>query len=259
MSGARWARCFLWLAWMGLRTVRASIYSAVVLPRLILIPGMAVDGRLFEPQREAFPDLEVPAWLAPESATESLARYGERMAAAVLKASSRGDSGRPIVVGGLSLGGMIALEMARHLGARAVAQIASCDHPSAVLPLLAACDPIGRVTPTPLLSLGKRVASLFVGRGGLPAEHRRLVVEMLRDIDIGFVRWSGRAVMAWPGVADAGAPVHHIHGTRDWVLPMSRLRTPPTQVVEGGAHVLNMSHAREVNEFLGRVLRENGA
>lgn len=229
------------------------------LPRLILVPGMAVDGRLFGPQREAFPDLEVPAWLEPESQRESLAHYAERLAAAALKSSARGGSVRRIVVGGLSMGGMLALEMARHLGARAVAQIASCDHPSAVLPVLAAGDKVGRVTPTPVLALGKRVATLFVGRGGLPAEQRRLVVHMLRDIDIEFLRWCGRAVMSWEGCEDPGVPVHHIHGTRDWVLPISRLRTPPTRVVEGGAHVLNMSHAREVNEFLGRVLREHGA
>ena len=34
-------------------------------PRLVLFPGLAADARLFEPQRRAFPQLEVPPWLMP--------------------------------------------------------------------------------------------------------------------------------------------------------------------------------------------------
>lgn len=208
---------------------------------------MGVDGRVFEPQREVLPRLEVPWWIAPEH-DESLSHYAERMAASLPKSSA------PTVVGGLSMGGMLALEMARHLNARAVVQIASCDHPDAVLPLLTMAEPIGQNVPTGVLSLGKRIAALFVGRGGVPREHRRLVQAMLKDMSIDFIRWAGFAITRWPGLKDPGVPVHHIHGTRDWVIPMSRLRTPPTRVVHGGAHVLNMSHAREVNAFLREVM-----
>lgn len=215
--------------------------------RLILVPGMGVDGRVFTPQRAAIPSIEVPAWIEPEK-DESLSHYAERLAA------SLPQSDRPTIVGGLSMGGMLALEMAQHLNAKAVVQIASCDHPDAVLPLLTMSEPVGQNVPTGVLSVGKRLAALFVGRGGVPAEHRRLVQDMLKDMSIDFIRWAGFAITHWPGLADPGMPVHHIHGTRDWVIPISRLRTPPTHVVQGGAHVLNMSHEREVNEFLRKVM-----
>jgi len=217
--------------------------------RLILVPGMGVDGRVFEPQRVVFPSLEVPKWIDPER-DESLSHYAERMAASLPRSEA------PIVVGGLSMGGMLALEMARHLRARAVVQIASCDHPDAVLPLLTMSEPIGQAVSTGTLHLGKRLAAMFVGRGGVPPEYRRLVQAMLRDMSIEFIRWAGFAVTRWEGLLDPGVPVHHIHGTRDWVIPMSRLRTPPTRVVRGGAHVLNMSHEREVNAFVREVMEK---
>ena len=215
--------------------------------RFILVPGMGVDERVFGPQRAAFPSMEVPAWIEPEK-DESLSHYAARMAASLSPSSA------PTVVGGLSMGGMLALEMARHLNARAVVQIASCDHPDAVLPLLTMAEPIGQNVPKGVLSLGKRVAALFVGRGGVPPEHRRLVQAMLKDMSIEFIRWAGFAITHWQGLKDPGVPVHHIHGTRDWVIPISRLRTPPTRIVQGGAHVLNMSHGQEVNDFLREVM-----
>ena len=87
--------------------------------RLVLLPGLGTTGELFRPQRRAFPDLEVPPWLDPHRG-ESLPGYGRRMAAALAPGPS------DLVLGGVSFGGMVALEMARHLPTRAVGLIASC-------------------------------------------------------------------------------------------------------------------------------------
>jgi thioesterase domain-containing protein len=62
---------------------------------------------MFGPQRAAFPHLEVPAWLDP-SPGETLASYGHRFADVI------GPRG-PLVIGGASFGGMVALEAARWL------------------------------------------------------------------------------------------------------------------------------------------------
>ena len=52
---------------------------------------------------------------------ESLPDYAARMAATI---KPSGDS--PLVIGGVSFGGMLAYEMARHMKADAVVLIASC-------------------------------------------------------------------------------------------------------------------------------------
>ncbi len=212
-------------------------------PRLVLIPGLGVDGRLFAQQRKAVPDLLVPEWHPPER-RETLAHYAERLAASV-----RGVERGPVVVGGLSLGGMLALEMSRHLAARAVVLIASCRNASAVCTPLHWAERLGRAAPSIMVSWALGLGPLVVGRGGgISREDRRLLGEMVRQVPVPFLRWGARAIMEWPGAEALPMPVHHIHGDRDWVIPLENVN--PTRVVRGGAHVLNLSHAREVNQFL---------
>lgn len=55
---------------------------------------------------------------------------------------------------------------------------------------------------------------------------------------------------AFPGLRLAS--VHHIHGTRDWVILPSRVK--PDVWVQGGAHLLNMSHPVEVNRWIAEGL-----
>ncbi len=227
---------------------------------------MGVDGRLFRPQVAAFAFAETPAWREPEP-RESLAHYAVRMAESVL-AQDRADA-RPIVVGGLSLGGMVALEMSRHLPAACVVLIASCRESDAVARLLKLAEFAARGIPLDVVERAKGLAPPFLGRGGagggpgrVPPADRALLGEMLATIPASFLRWAGRAIMEWPGATDVRIPVHHIHGDRDWVIPLSRVRRtrPPLEieVVAGGPHVLNLSHPGEVNAALARALAGAG-
>ncbi len=209
--------------------------------RLVLIPGLGADARVFGPQLRAFPDAIAPAWIEP-ARRESLASYAQRMAAGI-------DASSPLVLAGLSLGGMLALEMARHLPARRVVLIASCTHPSAVRRVMRAIEIAGRLWPLWSAEWIKSLAPPVMGRGGtVPPESRRVLIDMIRDTPADFIRWGGRAIFEWPGRADPGVPVAHIHGARDWVIPMKRVR--PTRIVPGGSHVLNLSHPDEVTRFL---------
>src|SRR4051812_19762115 len=94
--------------------------------RLILLPGLGADERMFAPQRATFPRLEVPRWLTPQP-RESLPDYARRMAAGI-------DPSEPLFLGGSSFGGMVALEMARHVRPRAVFLIGSCRAATASVP-----------------------------------------------------------------------------------------------------------------------------
>jgi pimeloyl-ACP methyl ester carboxylesterase/N-acetylglutamate synthase-like GNAT family acetyltransferase len=215
--------------------------------RLVLLPGLGTSGRLFDPQRRAFPDLEVPAWLEPRPA-ETLAAYGHRMAAAL-----RGY-GSSLVLGGVSFGGMVALEMARHLEPRAVILIASCTTGQALTPTARALARVGRRVPR-ALSVPPALAPLFAwafGAGG--GDERDLLVEVIRTSRPALVRWGLGAIAAWRPGAPPACPVRHVHGAADRLLRASRVHAD--RLLPGGGHLINLTHAEAVNAFVREVVEE---
>jgi pimeloyl-ACP methyl ester carboxylesterase len=197
---------------------------------------MGADERVFAPQARALPDLTVPRWIAPLS-DESLAQYAQRLA-------ERIDPARPCFVGGASFGGMVALEVARHLPhVLGCFLIGSVRSPRELPARLRALRPLGRFAP-------------FVPFGCLPLSARLILsmtdhpmVRQAADADPAFLRWACRAVLTWESRSDeAPFPVHQIHGDRDPILPFRCTR--PDVVVRDGGHVLTLSHPEQVSEFI---------
>jgi pimeloyl-ACP methyl ester carboxylesterase len=212
--------------------------------RLMLLPGLGADAELLEPQRREFPELEVLPWLDPRPG-ESLDDFGRRMAD-----SSTLDGGA--VIGGVSFGGMVATVMARHVRPRALVLIASCTSGRAVrgyrrivAPVLASV-PWKRPVPRASWPL---VAWFF---GARAPQHRQALYRLLAHAPTPFVQWGLSAILGW---APAPAPVtrlRHIHGTSDRLLPIGGVQ--PTEIVRGGGHFINVTHADEVNGCVRRAL-----
>ncbi len=83
--------------------------------------------------------------------------------------------------------------------------------------------------------------------------HRRLLIEMARDCDPGFVKWSAWATAHWKGEpqlsgGSAKVPIRHIHGERDSIIP--DVHREAHETIEGGGHLITWTHAKEVNAFL---------
>lgn len=213
--------------------------------RLILFPGLGADARMYEPQRAAFPGLEVPRWLEPRR-RETLADFARRM-------SERIDPAGPLFLGGSSFGGMVALEAARFLNPRAVFLIGSCRSPRSVPWSFRAAARVGRFAPGPVLrmihGLNSRSTWMF---GDLNPQQHAMMVAMMRDADPAFIQWGGHALTRWAGAGEPAAPVHHIHGGDDRIMPCRLVR--PDVIIPGAGHLLNVTHADEVNRFIAARL-----
>jgi pimeloyl-ACP methyl ester carboxylesterase len=213
---------------------------------LILLPGMAADERLFAPQRAAFPCLLVPAWIEPLP-QESLRSYAGRLARRI-------NPGHPCVVGGASFGGIVALEMAAHLQARACVLISSVRSPSELPWLHRLLRPAAVLGPA---GLG-RVAAL-VARASAPSLSPR-AAQRLRRLSApqaAFQRWASWAVLTWrPNRAARQVRVYQIHGGADRTFPIRYTR--PDVVVARGGHLLSLTHPQAVNELLAQA-RTNAA
>ena len=101
--------------------------------------------------------------------------------------------------------------------------------------------------------LAARLTLLVAGRflGPVP----KSLLRQLADSDRRFLRWASMALLRWKPHQDSLAiSVRQIHGDRDHVLPHSL--TTPDHLIHGGGHVLPMTHAEEVNEFLRNGMEE---
>lgn len=213
--------------------------------RLILVPGLGVDHRLFIPQQEVFANLEVPAWI-PHRDDDSLAVYAVRLAATI-----HVEPGEPYYLGGASFGGMLALEMASALPhpPRAVFLIASCRSGRCVGSHARPTERVARCLPDWLLrTLNPLLLILVPDMSNLTPVRRRLFRTMIRESNLDFVRWGSRAILEWSLTREPPCPVHHIHGADDTLIPLANVR--PDRVIPGVGHLLNMNRWDAVNAFL---------
>jgi pimeloyl-ACP methyl ester carboxylesterase len=216
-------------------------------PKLIFFPGLGADHRLFAPQRTAFPDLWVPPWIPPHRG-ESLASYADRLAETLPR-------GEPLVLGGVSLGGMIAFEIARIVRPQAVILIASCRNRRGIRPAFRGGKILWPFVPKKIFSLAKLVArpALRIFGQTSPAD-QKLLIDMFREMDDAFMHWAVSAILRWNPPPLDGVPLFHLHGRRDRVIPARRVE--PDAWIPNGGHLINVTHAKEVNEFIQRAIRQ---
>jgi pimeloyl-ACP methyl ester carboxylesterase len=214
-------------------------------PQFVLLSGLGADERLFAAQKAAFPGLFTPRWIEPKPG-EGLAEYAQRLAGEI-------PVRRPLILGGCSLGGMLAHEMAHAVRPEALVLIASAVTRDAIPRRARGLARIAWIVPTAGYGFGKRFAppilSLIRGR---PTEHRRLVAAMARDASSRFLRWACMAIGRWNPRPSAGVPTFVIHGDRDHILPLGRGRAD--YLVRGAGHLLTVTHAREVNAALREII-----
>lgn len=219
-------------------------------PRIILFPGLGADHRLLEAQRSLEADVEVPPWIEPRSA-ESLSEYAVRLAETI-------DASRAFYLGGVSFGGMLAAEMLAPLRphVRGLILLATCRSNRGVPLPYRMAGQVVRFVPAEALKAGHLLMPVVRKMFGIARpDDADIFAQMLRDTDAGFLKWSIQAVLNWPGPQHPiDVPVIHIHGSDDRILP-GHLGTPDC-TIEGAGHVMNVSHAAEVNRHITRWIQE---
>lgn len=215
--------------------------SADMTRPLFLLPGIGGDERLFDAQR-AVRDIRTVIWIPPAHRRETMAQYAQRLAAQL-------PIDVPFDLGGSSFGGMVALELARCLAPRNVFLFGSCRSPQSIAPSLRALRWLAPVVPDRMLhppsSLQCPVARWF---GATTAAHIRIFADMLASTPLEFIRWASNAIATWKGVSELPMPIHHVHGERDRLIPVRRVHAD--RVISGAGHLLNVTHANDVNAFI---------
>ncbi len=204
-----------------------------------LIPGIGCDHRLFD--RIELKDQRVVKLHWPDFPKDcTLADIARDMSAHV-------DMNEPHILVGVSMGGMVAQELAMITKPKKVIIISSWTGPHE-WPLLVHLS--ARLHAHMLITRFTKWISWPVKRmlGFRDRATDKLLWEMANAETARKIRRGTGAILRWKGSTWKG-PLVRIHGDRDRVIPM---RFPVDHVVRGGAHIMVLTRAEEVS----RLLRE---
>ncbi len=212
---------------------------------MYLLSGLGADERLFRFLQLRHPNPIVIRWIKPFP-NESLPAYSRRILAQITV-----DSEPPVLVG-LSFGGMVAQEIAKLLPVKKVILLSSLADTSDLYWYYRLG---GTLQLQKWLPFG--LAKGWTGPGAWlfgakTKEEKKIFEAIIRDTDIGFLRWALSAILRWRHKALPNEVVI-IHGDKDKILPVPQY--PEVYLFKGGEHLIVMSHAAEVsriiNQFLG--------
>jgi len=220
----------------------SSMTQATSKPNLYLIPGMATDCRVFKGFDLQNYTVHCIEW-ASYSDLESLGSYAERLLEQV-------DTTQPFALAGVSMGGMLALEMAKLHQPEFVALISSAES-ARELPKfykMARFLPFHKLNTSFLLKL--YLATPVAMRGVKESADRQLYIQMIRDTGVEFMNWQIDNIIGWKGSSQGvTCPIFRIHGAADTVIPLSE-NTVYDQVAEGRTHKMVINHPEIVSRWL---------
>ncbi|MEM6473830.1 MAG: alpha/beta hydrolase [Planctomycetota bacterium] len=230
-------------------------------PQLVLLPGLGADADLFYPQIEHFGDrLWVYTGLSPsqlEGQSPSMDWAAQHCANII---STQMSPGCPYVLGGMSFGGSLAMQIASLLEPKPEAIVLiSSNRTAETIPTSFRVNRfVGSLLPSSLIRMGLRTLSgVFSKREQLDEANRERLTAMANRAEIPSLLWGAAAVAKWKfGESDAKRltiPLHQIHGRLDWVIP--RHDEHVTEEIPDGRHLITWTHARQVNDFLEQAIQ----
>ncbi|WP_209403189.1 alpha/beta fold hydrolase [Pseudozobellia sp. WGM2] len=208
------------------------------------MPGMAANPSIFKNivlPEDTF-EIHLLDWYIPER-NMSLEAYAKKM-------NSRIKHSNPILLG-VSFGGMLIQEMAKHRPVRKLIVVSSVKS-EMELPrrmLFAKRTKVHRLLPTGLVNNIEILAKYAFGE----SVNKRLSLyeEYLSIRDKNYIDWSIDQIVNWRS-GKCPAEIVHIHGERDSVFPIENIKDCIT--VKNGTHTMIIHRAKWFNENLPTII-----
>ena len=208
------------------------------------MPGMAANPSIFKNIQlpEAQFDQHLLKWFVPKKDC-TLAEYALEMVKYI-------KHDNPVLVG-VSFGGLLVQEMARHVSTRKVVLVSSIKHESE-LPkrmLFAKYTKIHKLLPTGLVNNVELLAKYAFGE----TVNKRVALyeEYLSIRDKYYIDWSIDQIVNWESAFSPEGMVH-IHGEKDAVFPIGNIKD--CIPVKNGTHTMIIHRAKWFNEHLPEII-----
>jgi len=214
--------------------------------KVYLIPGLGADSRMFKYQSN-LGDNYIPMDWIPHKRSETMASYAKRFSELI-------DESEPFSIIGVSMGGILAIELNKILKPEKVILISSIKNKYERPCTSRVARAFGLY---PLISglAFKAIAYWTVSAFKLmKKEHSELFKTMLLDADASFLRWALIKVTTWDNTEEFDNVIH-IHGDRDMVFP--RRSFDNVIKIRGGNHFMIANRYEEVNAHVLEALGES--
>ena len=204
--------------------------------------GLGADERVFHKIDFSLYNVHFVKWITPKK-NEPIEDYSLRLAAQITKEN-------PILVG-LSFGGMIAVEVAKHIYTEKIIIISSakCKNEIPFYFRLVGKLGITKIIPaTALIKINVFTNWFFSNRN---IKDKKMLSAILHDTDPTFLKWAIHTIATWQNTY-CHQNLYHIHGDADRILPYKFVTCNET--IKEGAHLMIVNRSAEVNELLNKIL-----
>ena len=180
---------------------------------------------------------------------ETIAQYANRMAKGI-------DTSLPFSLVGTSLGGIVSMELSRILKPEKIVLMASIKNRSEMPLFMRSMSTLKLhrlISGHRFKSFNNLLVKRLDSRGDSPAA--AVIRQMTNDASAEFIEWAINAIVNWYPPNDYRNDIVHIHGTKDQLFPIQKIKNPT--VIPNGSHVMNMTMSYEVNKALLKALEQD--
>jgi pimeloyl-ACP methyl ester carboxylesterase len=209
---------------------------------LYIFSGLGADERVF--QRLDFSGFSTTfiKLIVPMN-NETIENYATRLLDQI-------TTTKPTLIG-LSFGGLIAVEIAKHIDTEKVILIASAKTNKEIPFYYRFAGQLGlhKLFPSGLLKSSNFITNWFFGTSS--TFDKQLLKQILIDTDPTFLKWAIDKVACWTNQTYA-KNIFHIHGTSDRILPLTFVKCNST--IKNGGHLMTLNKSEELNKIIRQVL-----
>lgn len=165
----------------------------------------------------------------------------------MLKFSKLIDTSKEFALVGLSFGGIVATELSKIIQPKAIILLSSITtRPE--LPIIYKLIGLLKINElVPLSMLNKVFPFTHWYFGTNTKDEKALLRQIIHDTPPPFLKWAINEILHWKNM-ERPATIFHIHGTKDRIFPISRLKVD-FKIKEGG-HFMVYTKADEVSTIL---------
>lgn len=214
---------------------------------IYLIPGVGADFRIFK-------NLQLPEncevvhlkWVQHDP-NESIQSYVKKLLPQIKKDTV------PVLIG-MSFGGIVAVELSKLIKPEKTILISSIRS-KAERPL--------KFSLLRRLPIHRFIPGHFVARvnfwwgwalGDLTQRDRKMINEMIKDINIPFNEWAAHKAITWQN-EHIPENVVQIHGSKDTIFPHIYVGEE-AHIIKGGTHWMVVNRAKEISQIIRKELAE---